>query len=179
MKRVFIWLTALTTVGLLGAPSTQAEEDTHMLQLALFPPVQLVDEEDSVSLLRLNLIYGVNRSVEGIDIGLFNRSTEKMEGIALGLMNRVDGYSDSLQLGLVNLVKEEQIHYQVGLFNHTGINSSGQVGFINCAEEVVTSVQIGLVNYTTRFTGRCVQIGLVNLSKTGPIKFLPLVNGQW
>ena len=41
-------------------------------QIALVTPVQLVPEDDSVSGIRLNLIYGRNTTITGLDLGLIN-----------------------------------------------------------------------------------------------------------
>lgn len=176
MIQKYVLFIALVTG--LALPSV-AEEEFHLFQLSLFNPVQLHPEEDSVSFLRLNLIYGVNEIVEGFDIGLFNHTTGYMEGLAIGLYNRVEDHSDSLQIGLVNRVDGEFHHYQVGLLNHAGVNSSGQVGLVNCANSMQDAFQFGLINYTGEFISTGIQIGLINISRAGPRKFFPIVNWQW
>jgi len=48
--------------------------DTALLQLSLFPPIQLTSAESNVSGLRLGL-FSMNHDVTGIDLGLINRTT--------------------------------------------------------------------------------------------------------
>ncbi|HQO41156.1 MAG TPA: hypothetical protein PK986_11850, partial [Spirochaetota bacterium] len=50
------------------------ESEWTPLQLALFNPVQIFDEKCNVYGLRLNLIYGVNSDLYGIDIGMVNKA---------------------------------------------------------------------------------------------------------
>ena len=176
MKRLF---TGICVLGMGMAMAASAEDDFHAFQFSIFNPVQLQPDEDSVSFLRLNLIYGVNEHVEGFDIGLFNRSTGRMEGIALGLYNRVEDYADALQIGLVNIVDGESLHYQLGLYNRANVNSGGQVGLLNVADSVQDAFQFGLINYTGQFVSSGLQIGIINISSAGPRKFFPIVNWQW
>ena len=51
--------------------------DDKIIQLALFNPVQIFPEENSITGVRLNLLYGSNASVTGLDVGVVNRTTEK------------------------------------------------------------------------------------------------------
>ena len=176
MKRKILIVAALL-VGMTF--SSSAEEEFHPLQISLFNPVQWHPDDESVSFLRLNLIYGVNEHVEGFDIGLFNRSTGRMEGIAIGLYNRVEDYADALQIGLVNVVDGEFLHYQLGLYNYAGLNSSGQLGLINVTGAIQDGFQFGLINYTGEFISSGVQIGIINISDAGPLKFCPIINCKW
>ena len=47
-----------------------AESPAKPLQLSVFPPLQLHNQETDIRGLRLNLIYGFNKSLQGLDIGL-------------------------------------------------------------------------------------------------------------
>jgi hypothetical protein len=50
-------------------------------QLSLVKPVQLFPEETKVEGLRLNLIYGVNKEVTGLDLGIVNEVTGTTKGV--------------------------------------------------------------------------------------------------
>ena len=85
------------------------------LQVAVFEPVQLVDELKDVKGVRLNLIYGVNHNVSGLDLGLFNKTDSEQRGVQLGIYNSTFDVR-GLQVGLVN--KTDWLDgVQIGLIN--------------------------------------------------------------
>ncbi|MGB2768214.1 MAG: hypothetical protein WBC88_00615, partial [Candidatus Zixiibacteriota bacterium] len=45
------------------------------IQLALVTPIQIFPEDNSITGVRLNLLYGRNVSVSGLDLGLVNHTT--------------------------------------------------------------------------------------------------------
>ena len=53
----------------LQAGGLSAQENPFQLAF-VGPTMQLVDDDEDVKGIRLNLIYGVNRNVSGLDIGL-------------------------------------------------------------------------------------------------------------
>ena len=73
--------------GISASPTavSGAEKGTPV-QLALFHPVQLFGEEWSVYGIRVNAVYGFNRSVYGINAGMVNRA-EDMYGMQAGICN--------------------------------------------------------------------------------------------
>ncbi|MFH0754753.1 MAG: hypothetical protein V2A70_09315 [Candidatus Omnitrophota bacterium] len=85
------------------------------LQVAVINPVQLVDSYDDVKGLRLDLIYGDNFNVTGIDIGLINKVESRQKGLQIGLYNNA-GESSGLQIGLVNRARWLE-GVQIGLIN--------------------------------------------------------------
>lgn len=118
MRKLFKLIFFLTlTFCVLSTRPASAESP---IQVAIFNPVQIVDEMDSIKGVRLNLIYGVNDNVSGIDLGLINKSegdqkgiqlgifnnTLDLSGIQLGLINKTD-WLDGLQIGLINIATEE------------------------------------------------------------------------
>jgi hypothetical protein len=68
----------------------QAQNRT--IQFSLFTPIQIFPEDNSIKGLRLNLIYGRNVSVTGLDLGLINHTTT---GKSTGWQNGLVGLSDS------------------------------------------------------------------------------------
>ena len=65
------------------------------IQLALFNPVQLFNENTSITGLRINPLYGKNTTVSGLDWGLVNHMTS--------------GVSKGVQFGLVGLVEADYV----------------------------------------------------------------------
>ena len=65
--------------------STPVLAKNRPIQLALVTPIQIFPESDSITGIRLNLLYGRNASVTGLDVGLVNHtSTGKFKGLQYG-----------------------------------------------------------------------------------------------
>ncbi|BCS52797.1 LA_2272 family surface repeat-containing protein [Geobacter sp. SVR] len=161
----------------LCAFSAYAAEQTP-LQLSLVNPVQLFQEETTVKGLRVNLIYGVNKEVQGVDYGLINRTTGTTQGAQLGvfpfggvnLTENLYGVQFGGVFGGVNIAGEEVKGVQFsGIFggvntagNVSGAQLAGIIGGINRAKDV-TGVQIAGtylgINLANNVTG--VQVGTV------------------
>ncbi len=135
--------------------------DDKIVQLALFNPVQIFPEENSITGVRLNLLYGNNASVTGLDFGLVNRTSEKQSvGIQWGILGLADRGFIGLQANSVNVT-----HYEF-----KGV----QFGFVNVAENA-NGLMIGIVNFAKRMYG--IQIGIFNLIGEGGVApVLPIVN---
>jgi len=131
------------------------------IQLALITPVQIFPEEDPISGIRFNLIYGRNVSVTGLDLGLINHTTTgKSMGIQFGIVSVVDSDFMGWQDNWVNVTKGKFEGFQFGIVNYSKDTS----GF-----------QLGLVNYTEIMKG--IQVGLVNIIRQGgAFPFFPIVN---
>ncbi len=122
------------------------------IQLALFNPIQIFDENTSITGLRINLLYGKNRTITGLDWGLVNHTTS--------------GVSKGVQFGLVGIVEADFMGWQDNGVNITNGKFEGlQWGFVNYAG-TVSGVQIGFVNYAANMT-KGLQIGLVNIIRQG------------
>lgn len=132
------------------------------IQLALFNPIQIFNENTSITGLRISLLYGKNATVSGLDWGLVNHTTS--------------GVSKGVQFGLVGLVEANYVGWQDNGVNITEEKFEGlQLGIVNYAG-TVSGVQIGLVNYASNMT-KGLQIGLVNIIKQGgQFPFFPIVN---
>ncbi|MBU2491867.1 MAG: hypothetical protein KJ571_04525 [Bacteroidetes bacterium] len=156
-KKMF-YLSVLISLIFLNTAKAQDKP----IQLALFNPVQIFDENTSITGLRINLIYGKNAQVSGLDWGLINHITS--------------GVSKGVQFGLVGIVEADYMGWQDNGVNITKGKFEGlQWGIVNYAG-TVSGVQIGLVNYAANMT-KGLQIGLVNIIKQGgQFPFFPIVN---
>jgi len=125
--------------------TTQGSDETYPIQLALAPPVQLVNQDYSITGLRLN-IYGSNKNVFGVDIGLVHESMEDFHGVAFGLLSFVHNDERGLQFdGIYSGVDKRMSGLQLGIVNRAGDMHGLQIGLANFASDA-TGIQIGLWN---------------------------------
>ena len=175
MRRTSI-AAVMAVVILLGvAVESGFAEGSATLQLALFTPVQIRDASLSIRLLRVNLIYGRNVSVQGLDIGLINHCTGGTSvGLQYGIAGYVEGSFAGWQNNAIDVVRERFSGLQSGLYNQMGHGEAVQWGFINVASDV-TGLQLGILNYTQKMHG--LQIGIVNVIRQKEnLPVLPLIN---
>ncbi|MDD4872695.1 MAG: hypothetical protein PHR77_19255 [Kiritimatiellae bacterium] len=101
--------------------------ETVPIQLSLFDPVQLFSYESDVMGIRLNVPYGFNRNVYGIDVGLCNDVQQTFAGISVG--------------GFVNFAGEAKGIYLAGLGNITerGMRGLEIAGFMNLFSDISTT----------------------------------------
>lgn len=149
------------------------------LQLSLVTPVQIFPESFAVSGLRINLIFGRNRALRGLDLGTVNEITERVEGMQLGVSN-LAGDVTGLQLGLFNSASSSEAGCcQLGAINLLrGEDSQGtMLGMFNLAEGM-RGFQFGVINICNTLDG-C-QLGLINIiSQSEALVFCPIFNAQF
>jgi hypothetical protein len=129
--------------------------DSLPLQIAIWPPVQVVCPDSDVRGLKLNLPYGDNQLVQGLDVGVFSGS-ELFSGIQVGLINS-NGAQEGLAIGLINRVDTKLTGMQIGVLNYAEEAGGMQIGLINTAESMV-GIQIGLVNVIRDCRVPCIPI---------------------
>jgi len=148
-------------VGFIILFSTLLFAQSNPIQLSLFNPIQIVPENESVSGLRLNLIYTKNVDVTGLDWGLVNKTTGKQLGVQWGFVNLTDGGFTGWQDGVVNVTNGSSVGLQTGLVNY-------HMGHFN-------GLQFSIVNYSATLKG--LQIGLINIiGKGGFLPVFPIFN---
>lgn len=159
-----------------GAPAAAQE---HPFQISLVTPIQIFPEEDEIRGVRLNILYGRNASVTGLDVGLINTTTREFLGLQVGivgvsqgsftgvqynwLVNRLDGHLEGVQLGVVNSVEDGR-GVQLSGVSHARNFRGLQIGWVNYAESI-DGVQIGLVNII-KHGGQFPVMVLVNWGKS-------------
>jgi len=117
------------------------------INIALFNPIQIFPEDNSISGLRINLIYGKNVSMVGLDWGVVNHiGTGGFTGLQWGFVNLCEGDFVGLQGGLLNLSKKNVEGFQYGWYNTGDYVSGFQLGLVNSAESM-KGLQIGLINF--------------------------------
>jgi hypothetical protein len=161
MTKKSILISGLTVIVLVLI-SSSAMAQSKPIQLSLFTPVQVFDEDIPISGIRLNLIYGRSVSVTGLDWGFVNHTTN---GKSMGVQFGIVGIADADFMGwqnneLVNLVKGDFEGFQLGVVNYANY---------------ANGLQMGLVNYAASMKG--IQIGLVNIiDQGGQFPVFPIVN---
>jgi hypothetical protein len=137
-----------------------AAPETRPIQLALLNPVQIFPERYGIKGLRLDLLYGKNASLTGVDLGLVNHITQNEVGWSWGLVSLVEGNFTGFQDNAVNITQKRFEGFQFGV--------------VNVSEEA-SGFMLALVNYAGTLNG--LQIGLVNIiHKGGVFPVLPIVN---
>jgi len=132
---------------------------------ALVDPVQIFDDTDDISGLRLNLFYGKNESVKGLDLGIgvgHSKSEFKGVGIHYGA-NLVQGQGSGLQLANVaNIVIGDFSGVQFAGCNFLQGGGKGlQLGYVQIVQEDYSGIELGIVNMVYgNYDG--VQLGVVN-----------------
>ncbi len=133
------------------------------VQLSLVTPVQIFPPEDTIAGVRLNILYGRNVVVSGLDIGLVNHTTDISRGVQHGLVG-IAGSFQGIQVHVVNISKGKFEGWQMGHVNVSDTFRGFQMGLVNTSGEA-EGFQLSLVNYARRLTG--LQIGLLNINKEG------------
>ena len=159
MSKKYRLLLAAMALVLIASP---ALAQPRPIQIALITPVQIFSEDESISGVRWNILYGRNVTVRGLDFGLINHTT--------------GGLSKGVQFGLVGIVESDFLGWQNNqLVNYTKGDFEGfQWGFFNYAKRA-SGFQLGFFNYVESMHG--LQVGLINvIEKGGAFPVFPIVN---
>ncbi|MBT3233317.1 MAG: hypothetical protein HN356_10935 [Calditrichaeota bacterium] len=171
MVRRSLLILCLTLISVIAVSSPALAEKP--IQLALFPPIQLVSEGESITGLRLS-IYGKNAALTGIDIGFINHLTAPSVGLQWGAVGYCESNFTGIQDNFINVTKGTFLGLQGGAYNYVGSGTGLQYGFINYAKSW-EGLQLGFINYAGTISG--LQIGLINFIGTGGfMPVFPIVN---
>ena len=173
--KVFKKIILVMFFSLIGSTLYAQEEKETFLQLSLFNPVQIFNDSYNVGGVRINLLYGSNNNMSGLDLGLINKvKWDYHGGYQGGMVNFVGNDFNGWQDGLVNITRKNLIGLQTGVYNENLSLKGVQYGLVNITEKF-SGLQLGLLNYTQVFSG--VQLGVLNISsRRYPIRFFPIVN---
>ncbi len=163
----------LTTAPAAAEGEGTGSGGTKPIQIALWNPVQIFPEETSVMGVRLNILYGVNRNVTGIDIGIGNRTTGDQKGFQYGLVGFTEGGFWGWQDNFFNY-SEKFYGFQSGFYNGAETATGFEWGFVNITEDM-HGLQLGVFNMTQTLYG--LQIGIINVVRQKEeFPILPIVN---
>lgn len=147
------------------------------VQLALFDPAQIVKNDQSVTGLRIDLIYGKNANMTGLELGLVNYTTGDQSGLTYGAVSYVEGAFTGWQNNIVCIADKRFLGLQSGAFNQSKDGHGVQFGFVNVTDRM-SGLQLGIVNYA-KVMDKGLQIGVGNIITEGGIPFLPIVNWRF
>src|SRR5450759_2326604 len=157
MKAVLFRLVGYLIVFAAVEGSAVAETPIGMtpIQISICPPIQLVPGNWDVWGLRLDLPYGNNRDLYGIDAGIGNIVSDEFVGIQVGGINSIRGlesHAIGLQVaGLVNDSAGNMKGAQISFWNQGGGFEGAQMGCINLARGDFAGVQMGAINTAIGF----------------------------
>lgn len=166
MKKLCFVLSVAAIVGSASAKDLYSSAETHpysAVGVSLADPLQLPPANWNVRGLRLDIFYGRNYDLYGLDIGLFGRCDDDLLGAAIdgaswiegdmygfqfgALFNIVNGDMRGFQLAtLVNRVHNAAVGAQIACVNHNGAFFGGQLGLVNWNKGISSGLQFGLVN---------------------------------
>lgn len=190
-------LTLLIASSALALSAVTAKADA-VFQFGFWAPdLQIVDASEDVKGLRINIVYGENANMSGVDLGIVNSTTGDFVGFGWAPgANLVDGEAVGVQWSWLysHTVGEFTGWQSAALAHMEGAGSCGlqtglvtlnegdftgvQVAFFNKAE-TVKGLQLGFVNWAEKLDGG-LQIGLVNYAANSDVyKVLPIVNWQF
>ena len=188
MKRIASCLLLAAAVLALVAPRASAQQ-RRPFQLSLVTPIQIFPDTFAIGGLRINLLYGRNAAVMGLDIGLVNHTTtHQSTAVQFGAVGLSDAPFRGWQNNIVNVVQARFEGFQQGVVNYNqrgegffwGVvnfsdDSEGfQLGIVNRAKKM-SGFQLGFVNFTENMNG--LQIGFLNIiTKKKGLPVLPIVN---
>jgi hypothetical protein len=172
----------LAIVAVLASP--MAARAQSPIQLSLFPPMQLVSEDQSVSGIRLGL-YTKNTDTSGFDLAAVAHSTGSASALQVALVNYVEGDFTGLQLGwglggsIANVVNGQVKGVQLGIYNGAQGGGEGfQWGLVNNTGGRMSGFQLSFVNIAEDYYG--LQVGLINIIRSKPsLSVLPIVNWKF
>jgi len=171
MVRRSLLILCLTLISVIAISSPALAEKP--IQLALFPPVQLVPESVSIGGIRLS-IYGKNAALTGIDLGFVNHLTSSAIGYQWGAVGYVESNFTGWQDNFINYTGGSVLGVQTGAVNYAVSGTGVQFGFVNYSKQW-EGLQLGFINYTGTMHG--LQIGLINFIETGGfMPVFPIVN---
>ena len=129
--------------------STPVQAQNQPIQIALFTPIQIFPEDNTIEGLRLNLVYGRNASVNGLDIGMFNHITKGVsKGVQFGVLGLVDADFTGLQFNIVNVTRGKFEGLQLGFVNFAGSIKGLQIGFVNIINQGGAFPVFPIVNWS-------------------------------
>jgi len=175
-------------------------------EFSLFAPAQTAPVDTDIGGLRLDLVYGANRNMYGLDLGVAGKTSGDVMGVQVVVgVNRVEGDAYGIQAALcMNSVLKDAYGVQWGYgVNHTVGNFSGyQCGVYNRVNGTMRGLEYGVVSYSTDLRGaqagivnvgtsatglqvgvvnwadrmQGIQIGILNFIPSSPLPFFPILN---
>jgi hypothetical protein len=181
-RRCILSLGARALVAAIAVLGCACSTTWTPFQGSILNPAQLFSESTDVRGVRVNVLYGKNARVDGLDVGGANRVEDGVRGLQLAWLVNVAGELDGVQIGLGYNVTEgrarglqalsgvnharELYGLQLLGFNYSRSVVGAQIGPANQAEDHLTGLQLSLINHAGSING--LQIGGWH-NRSGPV----------
>lgn len=135
-------------------------------ELALFAPLQVPSTAYDVKGLRLDLIWGINHDVYGLDLGLAGYATGNARGLQITGFNFIDRTFAGAQFGaLANIVSGNAYGLQLaGVFNYDlDLFMGAQIALVNDNRNFY-GMQLGGLNWNWGYS-KGFQLSLLNVNE--------------
>ena len=155
---------------------TATAEVTKPINLALWNPIQIYDENMSIKGVRLNILWGKNKNVTGLDIGIANGASGVFKGVQWGAVLNIAGEMYGWQTSFFNISEgtTKGLQGPRAIYNQMEEGTAVQIGLVNKAESI-KGFQLGVMNITNNLHG--LQIALLNVVLgREKWKYLPIVS---
>lgn len=144
----------------------QAQETRKPFQLALYNPVQIVPQDQSVHGFRFNFLYGENTNMVGFDMGLVNITRGYQHGAQFGMVNIADQEFNGARFGFVNINGGQLTGYCRGIVNIIDGGATGWIsGWVNILDGDIKGLLTGPVNIQHGRQFKGAMIGWVNITE--------------
>jgi hypothetical protein len=162
-----------------AAASAQEEEGerARFFQFAFMNPLQVFDEDTSVTGFRLNTLLGVNNNVTGLDVAaVAGQATGNFRGLQLGPVIQVEEDCTGAQIAILGNSVEGTLRgvQFAGLSAYASEGGGVQIAGGLARATTLTGFQLGLMTYADEMKG--LQIGLLNFNESGFLPIFPLFN---
>jgi len=141
LKHLFTTITIACAISFFTG---RASAQSNPIQLSLFPPIQIVPENESVGAFRLS-IYGANTDMTGFDFGIASKTTGTFKGVQWTFVGLVDQDFIGWKSNFVNITKGAMTGLQTGAYNSANYCNGLQFGIFN-STETIKGIQLGLIN---------------------------------
>ena len=200
--RTLLFIALMSTSGIPGKSQEVNEYIYRPFQLTLITPLSTngFDSKDCVNKISLNLLWGVNAGLQGIEYGgIANIETDFVEGFqyagfgnfnrgalygvsGAGFMNTASEVKGLQSAGFMNITKQLTGAQFAGFMNISDFVRGAQISdFMNIAEEVHGVQAAGFMNIAENVKGT--QIGFINIAdnyEAGvPIGFINIVKNGY
>jgi len=144
--------------------STALSQKAKPVQVSLFNPLQIVKKDYSIHGVRLNLFYGVNEDMNGVDAGFINQTNGTQRGAQWGIVNIGKENFYGFRYGWINLLDYHFHGLSTGGININKGNADGWIsGAVNVVLGKVQGVLSGGINVMQGDYFSGLQLGAINI----------------
>jgi hypothetical protein len=158
-QRIMLGLLWANLLLLPLAPACRAS--AAPVQLSLWNPIQLFSDDSDITGIRLNLLYGNNRNICGLDIGLINQVARHCQGAQVAALLNDTGFFNNQDV----LSRMTGCQLSLAMNSAGNINGLQAAGLANLVRADMVGMQLGcLLGNVCMGDGHGVQLGPANIT---------------